>query len=237
MPVDCIIFSNNINMSNKFKQIPIEQLELNEGQVEWLPRNPRQWTREQLDKLKASILETPLLLEARGLLVWAQTEASYVVIGGNMRLAALRELNAATAPCYVLPAGFSPEKVKEIAIKDNGSFGEWDMDALMADWQEFNPEEFWTGADRWSPADAAGQEGGSPGIPQEALPPELQGVEMDPDKQESIVGDDETAMERVIITFKGDEVEAVERLLGVKDVTSRVVWRLEDIIEAREEEE
>ena len=49
-------------MSNKFKPIPIEQLELNEGQVEWLPRNPRQWTREQLDKLKASILETPLLL-------------------------------------------------------------------------------------------------------------------------------------------------------------------------------
>ena len=225
-------------MSNKFKPIPIEQLELNEGQIDWLPRNPRQWTREELDKLKASILETPLLLEARGLLVWGPYEGTYVVIGGNMRLAALRELEAATAPCYVLPAGLSPETVKAIAIKDNGSFGEWDVDALMADWQEFNPEEFWTGADRWSPADAAGQEEGSPGIPQEALPEELQGADMNPDQLEPLVGDDETAMERVIITFTGEEeARRVAELLGVQDITSRVVWRLEDILEAREEEE
>ena len=223
-------------MNNKFKPIPIEQLELNEGQVDWLPRNPRQWTREQLDKLKASILETPLLLEARGLLVWGPYEGAYVVIGGNMRLAALRELEAAVAPCYVLPAGLSQEKVKEIAIKDNGTFGEWDMDLLMDEWADFNPEEFWTGTAQWKPENAVQPEQ-SPGIPQEALPEELQGTDIAPDRLEPLVGDDETAMERVIITFRGDEVEAVERLLGVKDVTSRVVWRLEDIIEAREEEE
>lgn len=221
-------------MSNDFKPIPIEQLQLNEGQVEWLPRNPRQWTREQLDKLKASILETPLLLQARGLLVWGPYEGAYVVIGGNMRLAALRELEAAVAPCYVLPAGLPPEKVKEIAIKDNGTFGEWDMDLLMEEWADFNPEEF--GVSQWAPENAMQLEQSS-GITQEALPEELQGTDIAPDRLEPLVGDDETAMERVIITFRGDEVEAVERLLGVKDVTSRVVWRLEDIIEAREEEE
>lgn len=222
-------------MNNKFKPIPIEQLELNEGQVEWLPRNPRQWTREQLDKLKASIQETPLLLEARGLLVWGPYEATYVVIGGNMRLAALRELGAAVAPCYVLPADLSQEKVKEIAIKDNGTFGEWDMDLLMEEWSEFNLEDFGAGQQQWKPENAIQPEE-SPGINPEALPEELQGVEMAPDKLENIVGDDETAMERVIITFRESEVEAVERLLGVKDVTSRVVWRLEDIIASRTEE-
>ena len=219
-------------MNNKFKPIPIGQLELNEGQIDWLPRNPRQWTREQLDRLKASILETPLLLEARGLIVWGPHDAAYVVIGGNMRLAALRELKAATAPCYVLPACLDPEKVKAIAIKDNGSFGEWDVDALMAEWAEdYDLAEF--GVDQWKPEDTVS----SPGIPQEALPPELQGADMDPDKLEPLVGDDETAMERVIITYTGEEeARRVAELLGVEDVTSRVVWRLEDIIEAREEE-
>ena len=223
-------------MSNRVQQIPLERLELNEGQVDWLPRNPRQWTRGQLDRLKASILETPLLLEARGLIVYGYCEAAYVVIGGNMRLAALKELGAAVAPCFVLPQGLSPEKVKEIAIKDNGSFGEWDVEALMADWSDFDLEDF--GITHWEPENALQPEeqASSPGIPEEALPQELQGVDMNPDKQESIVGDDEVAMERVIITFQGEEgAQRVADLLGVQDVTSRVVWRLEDLIEAREE--
>ena len=224
-------------MSNKFKPIPIEQLQLNEGQISWLPKNPRQWTRGEMDRLKASIAETPLLLEARGLLVWGPYEGAYVVIGGNMRLAALRELGAAVAPCYVLPAGLSPEKVKAIAIKDNGSFGEWDVDLLMEEWADFDLEEFgvtdW-GAGGEDPDQGTGEGGG--GIDAAALPPELQDMDMTPDKLESIVGDDETAMERVIITYRGDEAGRVAELLGVPDITSRVVWRLEDIIEAREEQ-
>lgn len=218
-------------MSNKFKPIPIEQLELNEGQIDWLPRNPREWTREGLDNLKASILETPLLLEARGLLVWDTCDGIYVVVCGNMKLAALRELKAATAPCYVLPATLPQEKVRAIAVKDDASFGEWDVDALLAEWSDYGPEDF--GMTEWKPEDTVS----SPGIPQEALPPELQGADMDPDKLEPMVGDDETAMERVIITYAGEEeARRVAELLGVEDVTSRVVWRLEDIIAAREEE-
>lgn len=222
-------------MSNKFKPIPVEQLELNEGQIAWLPRNPRQWTREELDRLKASILETPLLLEARGLLVWGPYEGIYVVIGGNMRLAALRELEAATAPCYILPAGLSPEKVKAIAIKDNGSFGEWDVDALMAEWAEdFNLDEF--GVTNWQPEDTVTEPAASPGIPQEALPEELQGADMDPDRMEPLEGDDETARDRIIITFDEESRWRLEEIFKVRDITSRVVWRLEDIIAEREED-
>ena len=97
-----------------WKDVRLDELEMNTGQLAWLPRNPRQWTQDQLDRLKESIRETPLLLEARGLIVWKGGKRGYVVVGGNMRLAALRELGAETAPCYVLPEDLSPEKVKEI---------------------------------------------------------------------------------------------------------------------------
>lgn len=33
----------------------LADLVLNEGQVEWLPSNPRQWTRTDIDKLKKSL--------------------------------------------------------------------------------------------------------------------------------------------------------------------------------------
>ena len=219
----------------QFVSLPIVQSEPNKGQFKWLPKNPRQWTKEQLDRLKESIEETPLLLEARGLIVFPRTENAYVVIGGNMRLAALRDLGHTEAPCYILPADTTPEKVKEIAIKDNGQFGEWDIDAIMADWNDFTFEDF--NLSQWNPSAGGEKAPAQPGgIDPEALPEELQGVDIDPDKMEDYVGDDETAKERVIITYIGDERSKVEELLGVRDITSKVVWRLEEILKMREGE-
>jgi len=214
--------------------IPLEQLEPNKGQLKWLPKNPRQWTQEQLDRLKGSICETPLLLEARGLIVFPRSETRYVVIGGNMRLAALRELGYTEAPCYVLPADTTPDKVKEIAIKDNGQFGEWDVDAIMESWNDFTFEDF--NLSQWAPGGKAQQSSGGGGIDPEALPEELRGVDIDPAKMEDLQGDDETAKERVIITYIGDERKKVEELLGVSDISSKIVWRLEEIIKMREGE-
>ena len=114
-------------------RIRLTDLELNRGQVEGLPSNPREWTRGDLDKLKKSIEETPELLEARGLIVWPHN-GKYVIMGGNMRFSALREMNAKDAPCYVLPEDTSIEKLKEIVIKDNGVFGAWDMDMIANEW-------------------------------------------------------------------------------------------------------
>lgn len=51
-----------------------------------------------------------------------------------MRLVALRMLKRETAPCIVLPEDTTIEKLKEIAIKDNGSFGTWDEQLLLEDW-------------------------------------------------------------------------------------------------------
>lgn len=128
----------------EFKDICIEDLELNEGQIvvmnedggsDALPRNPRQWTYQDVENLKKSIVESPEMLELRGLIVYPYA-GKYVVIGGNMRLTALRMLGWKDAPCAVLPSGIGIHKLAEIAIKDNGSFGSWDIDALKNEWSE-----------------------------------------------------------------------------------------------------
>ena len=133
-------------------KIRLTDLELNKGQVAGLPSNPRQWTRGDLDKLIKSIEETPELLEARGLIVWPYG-GKYIILGGNMRFSALREMNAVDAPCYVLPEDTPMEKLREIVIKDNGAFGSWDYDILANEWDDL-PLSDW-GLPAWAVPTAA----------------------------------------------------------------------------------
>ena len=62
--------------------INLKKLVFNTGQIEGVPRNPREWTKEDVSRLAASIVETPELFEARPLLVVPRGER-YVVIGGS----------------------------------------------------------------------------------------------------------------------------------------------------------
>lgn len=215
------------------KRIPLRSLEPNRGQVKWLPKNPRQWTQEQLDRLKASIEETPQLLEARGLIVYPHKKDAYIVIGGNMRLAALKEMGVDEAPCLVLPADTTPEKVKEIALKDNGNFGQWDARLLMEEWGDFPMEDF--NMTQWKPSSQQTSEGAGAGD-EGGLPEELDGVDINPDKMEELIGDDETEKERIIITFKESERGKVAELFGIDDITSKVVWWFDEILKKREAE-
>lgn len=131
-------------------KIRLTDLEQNKGQVAGLPSNPRQWGRGELDNLVKSIRETPELLEARGLIVWPYG-GKYIILGGNMRFSALREMNAVDAPCYVLPEDTPMEKLREIVIKDNGAFGSWDYDMLANEWDDL-PLNDW-GVPAWSTED------------------------------------------------------------------------------------
>lgn len=115
------------------RKIKLSELQPNEGQIAGLPKNPRQWKQREFEELKQSIKECPELLDARGCLVYPYN-GSYIVIGGNMRLSACKALKMTEVPCIVLPEGLDVEKLKEIAIKDNGSFGEWDFDLLANEW-------------------------------------------------------------------------------------------------------
>ena len=119
----------------EFKKIAVSKLTMNTGQIEGVPANPRQWTQADLDRLAASIEETPELLDARGAIV-VPHKGKFVVLGGNMRLTAAKKLGLAEMPCAVLPADTPAEKMKEIVVKDNLSAGEWDMDALANEWDD-----------------------------------------------------------------------------------------------------
>ena len=137
-------------------KIKTSLLEANTGQVWGLPSNPRQWTKDELRRLAASLLETPELFEARPCLVYPH-EGKYIVLGGNFRLAASKENKAKEVPCIVFPADTPVDKLKEIVIKDNGTFGSWDFDALANEWDDL-PLADW-GAPAWDGDVAVKDEG------------------------------------------------------------------------------
>lgn len=118
------------------KRIRLTDLEINRGQVAGLPSNPRQWGKGELQDLVKSIKATPELLEARGLIVWPTDSGKFVILGGNMRYSALREMGELDAPCFVMPKDTDIQKLREIVILDNGAFGSWDYDMLANEWDD-----------------------------------------------------------------------------------------------------
>ena len=118
-----------------FKRIPLSLLDFNTGQITGLPANPREWTDQELKRLAKSLKETPELAEARGCIV-VPLGSRFVVLGGNLRLAAAKHLKWADIMCAVIPEGTKVAKLKEIVLKDNSSFGSWDLSMLRADWSD-----------------------------------------------------------------------------------------------------
>lgn len=105
----------------------------NRGQIEGLPANPRVIRGPKFEQLKKSIRENQELMALRELLVY-KNGGKYVLIGGNMRMRAMKDLGFTEAPCKVIPEETTAEQLKAYTIKDNGSFGEWDFDALGNEW-------------------------------------------------------------------------------------------------------
>ena len=115
------------------KTIKIKDLATNDGQIEGLPKNPRQIRDHRYEKLKKSIEDAPEMLQLRELLVYPHG-GKFVIIGGNMRYRACKELGYKELPCKVLDADTTPEKLREYAIKDNESFGQYDWDLIANEW-------------------------------------------------------------------------------------------------------
>ena len=115
------------------KTIKIKDLATNDGQIEGLPKNPRQIRDHRYEKLKKSIEDAPEMLQLRELLVYPHG-GKFVIVGGNMRYRACKELGYKELPCKVLDADTTPEKLREYAIKDNESFGQYDWDLIANEW-------------------------------------------------------------------------------------------------------
>lgn len=121
------------------RKISISLIDANTGQVEGLPKNPRKFSNKEVEKIKKSLSECPEMTDVRPLIVYPHG-GRYVVIGGNLRLEGFRALGVDDVPCVVLPDDMGVDKLKEITIKDNGSFGTWDFDILDSDWGDLTLE-------------------------------------------------------------------------------------------------
>ena len=97
------------------------------------PKNPRIIKDDKFKKLVKSIQEFPDMLNKRPLIVFTDVDGKYVVLGGNMRLKALKELNYKEVP-IILADEWTEEQKAEFLIKDNVGFGEWDWDSLANEW-------------------------------------------------------------------------------------------------------
>lgn len=115
------------------KSIKIKDLATNNGQIEGLPKNPRQIRDHRYEKLKKSIEDAPEMLNLRELLVYPHG-GKFVIIGGNMRYRACKEIGYKELPCKVLDAETPVEKLRQYAIKDNENFGEYDWDVVANEW-------------------------------------------------------------------------------------------------------
>lgn len=123
------------------KQIPLSKLSANNGQIEGIPKNPRFIKTERYQKLVKSIQDNPEFLGARELIVH-EYNGKFVVLCGNMRFRAAKELGFDSLPCKVIPEYFSIEQIKAIIIKDNISFGDDDFDALANEWDAVELEDW-----------------------------------------------------------------------------------------------
>lgn len=123
------------------KKLALEEIKPN-------PNNPRFIKDKKYDKLLNSLREFPEMMDIRPIVV----NKDHVVLGGNMRLRACIELGWEKVP--VIIANLSPAQEKEFVIKDNASFGEWDYEDLLKNWNveslddwgvdlpDFDPEDY-----------------------------------------------------------------------------------------------
>lgn len=146
-------------------------------------------------------------------------------------------------------SSLSEAEKQEFIIADNASFGEWDYDKLANEWNNDDLANW--GVDVWQPeppmhtggkaggnnagdlAQAEAADGDTP-FDGTNLPPELQGVDIDPDDLPKIEGKDETLMERVILVYPKDRAEEVAQMLGLAKI-DKVVYNIKEIIPSEEE--
>ena len=98
------------------------------SQIKSNPNNPRLIKDDKFYKLVKSLEEDPDFCNVRPVVV----NKDMIVLGGNMRLKAAKELGWKEIPCEIVD--WSEEKQRAFTIKDNVGYGEWDWDMLANEW-------------------------------------------------------------------------------------------------------
>jgi len=188
------------------RKLRLADIQPNNGQIAGLPKNPRKWDREELARLERSITETPELTEIRGVIV-KRHEEKYIVLCGNMRFAAVKALGWKEVTAHIIPDDTPLQTMREIVIKDNQSFGDWDYDELANKWDDL-PLNSW-GLRTWEIKDGFDEAQGD--------------------------GDSETQQEaplteRIIIIYDKEDESVLAEILGLEKV-ERIAYTIKELTE------
>jgi hypothetical protein len=190
----------------KSQNIPLSKLETNKGQIDGLPKNPRLIKTEKFEKLKKSIEDNPEMLGMREVLVYP-INAKFVIIGGNMRYQACKELGFTEVPCKVLDKDTTAEQLRAITIKDNVGFGEHDWELLANEWDSIELEDWGLEVPNFEQADLTDYS----------------------DKNKEIDVDDLDGIMTIKLNYTEDEYwEVKEKLLKIAQTPEQAVWKLLD---------
>jgi len=106
------------------------------NQLKSNPNNPRSIKETQFKKLINSMREFPKMLELRPIIY----DKDFMVLGGNMRLEALKHLETEgfkINDSYFMSAeNLTEDEKKQFIIKDNIPFGDWDWNILANEWDQ-----------------------------------------------------------------------------------------------------
>ena len=108
------------------KKIEIKVVKISD--IKSNPNNPRIIKDDKFKKLVESIKGFPEMANVRPIVV----NTDMIVLGGNMRLKAMKEAGWKEAPIQIVD--WDEQKQKEFIVKDNVGFGEWDWDDLANSW-------------------------------------------------------------------------------------------------------
>lgn len=107
--------------------VEVKKVKLNEIKIN--PNNPRLIKDYRYKKLLQSLKDFPEMLQLREIVV----DENYMILGGNQRYRALKELNEKDCIAKIV-TGLTDEKKREFIIRDNVEFGENDWDILANEW-------------------------------------------------------------------------------------------------------
>lgn len=186
--------------------LPLDKLELNEGQLDGVPENPRDCTEDKFEELKKSLSEDSEMLEYKCLYVYPLGNGKHIIIGGNMRCLAMRDLGFVEAPCIVIPQETTVEKLRKLAIIDNTNFGKWNWDMLANEWDAKNLQSWGVDLPMWTDNDIEEPDGKLSTSMKDKDIAELR-IKLDSETYASVV--------ECLETFDEDLAVAIVKALGV----------------------
>ena len=110
------------------------------SEIKTNPNNPRILKDEKFKKLCQSITDFPKMMKLRPIII----DSDNMILGGNMRFKALKELKYKEVPDEWIKSAneLTEDEKRRFIVADNVGFGEWDYDLLANEWNSEELEEW-----------------------------------------------------------------------------------------------